>query len=344
MKKKGIDVSKHQGRIDWPAVRADGVEFAMIRAGYGMYEHQKDPWFDQNVRGAQSAGIHVGAYHYSYAKSVDDARREAELFLSWLSPHTLDYPAAFDIEDNSQIGLSPELLTEITETFCDRIAAAGFLPMVYANKYWLQNKLIYSRISRYELWLAHYVTATDYDKPHGIWQCTSRAQISGISGNCDLDWCYKDYAARISPPDSPAPQAGYGVCTANSVYVHYLPVAGNHAVLRKLNAGNEVTVFAQDAEWYIVRAGEHYGYVSVDYIQTNPAWGALTKACCTANSVRVRTQPDTSDSANIIRLLNAGNLVDILERRGDWLAVRAGDHVGYAHASYFTEEPPLSRT
>ena len=336
MKKKGIDVSKCQGRIDWPAVKRDGVEFAMIRAGYGMYDHQKDPFFDRNVRGAQAAGIHVGAYHYSYAKSLDDARREAELFLSWLSPHTLDYPAAFDIEDNSQIGLSPELLTSITETFCDRIAAAGYLPMVYANKYWLQNKLIDSRIRRYELWLAHYVTATDYDKPHGIWQCTSRAQIPGINGNCDLDWCYKDYAARTAPPDSPALQPRRGMCSADSVSVHYLPVAGNHAVLRMLNAGNEVTVFARDAGWAMVRAGEHYGYVSADYIQTDPPCGALATATCTANSVRVRTQPDTSDSANIIRLLNAGDTVQILEHRGDWLAVRAGDPIGYAHASYFS--------
>ena len=336
MKKKGIDVSKYQGRIDWPAVKRDGVEFAMIRAGYGMYPHQKDPFFDQNVRGAQAAGIHVGAYHYSYAKNVDDTRREAELFLSWLSPHTLDYPAAFDIEDNSQIGLSPELLTSITETFCDRIAAAGYLPMVYANKYWLQNKLIDSRISRYELWLAHYVTATDYDKPHGIWQCTSRAQIPGISGNCDLDWCYKDYAARTAPPDSPALQPRRGVCSADSVYVHYLPAMGNHAVLRMLNAGNEVTVFARDAAWTMVRAGEHYGYVSTDYIQTDPPCGALATASCIANSVRVRTQPDISDSANSIRLLHAGDTVEILEHRGEWLAVRAGDHIGYAHASYFT--------
>ena len=211
MKKKGIDVSKYQGRIDWPAVKRDGVEFAMIRAGYGMYPHQKDPFFDQNVRGAQAAGIHVGAYHYSYAKNVDDTRREAELFLSWLSPLTLDYPAAFDIEDNSQIGLSPELLTSITETFCDRIAAAGYLPMVYANKYWLQNKLIDSRISRYELWLAHYVTATDYDKPHGIWQCTSRAQIPA-------ETAISTGATRTMPPAphrrTPPPSSRGAECAA----------------------------------------------------------------------------------------------------------------------------------
>lgn len=194
---KGIDVSKYQGQIDWTAVRAGGVEFAMVRAGYGMYAHQKDPYFDQNVQGAQAAGIHVGAYHYSYAQSVEDARREAELFLSWIAPYSLDYPVAFDIEDGSQEGLSSETLTQIVETFCGIVEAAGYYTMVYANKYWLQHKLIYDRIKRWDIWLAHYAAVTDYDREHGIWQCSSREQIAGISGNCDLDWSYRDYPALI---------------------------------------------------------------------------------------------------------------------------------------------------
>ena len=210
---KGIDVSKYQGQIDWPAVRAGGVEFAMVRAGYGMYAHQKDPYFDQNVQGAQAAGVQVGAYHYSYAQSVEDARREAELFLSWIAPYSLDYPVAFDIEDGSQEGLSSETLTQIVETFCGIVEAAGYYTMVYANKYWLQHKLIYDRIKRWDIWLAHYAAVTDYDKEHGIWQCSSREQIAGISGNCDLDWSYRDYPALIREqglngfaPEQPAPE------------------------------------------------------------------------------------------------------------------------------------------
>lgn len=210
---KGIDVSKYQGQIDWTAVRADGVEFAMVRAGYGMYAHQKDPYFDQNVQGAQAAGVQVGAYHYSYAQSVEDARREAELFLSWLAPYSLDYPVAFDIEDGSQEGLSSETLTQIVEAFCGAVEAAGYYTMVYANKYWLQHKLIYDRIKRWDIWLAHYAAVTDYDREHGIWQCSSREQIAGISGNCDLDWSYRDYPALIREqglngcaPEQPAPE------------------------------------------------------------------------------------------------------------------------------------------
>ena len=213
MKIKGIDVSKYQGQIDWTAVRDGGVEFAMIRAGYGMYAHQKDPYFDQNVQGAQAAGVHVGAYHYSYAQSVEDARREAELFLSWIAPYSLDYPVAFDIEDGSQEGLSSETLTQIVEAFCGVVEAAGYYTMVYANKYWLQHKLIYDRIKRWDIWLAHYAAVTDYDKEHGIWQCSSREQIAGISGNCDLDWSYRDYPALIREqglngfaPEQPAPE------------------------------------------------------------------------------------------------------------------------------------------
>ena len=225
MKIKGIDVSKYQGQIDWTAVRDGGVEFAMIRAGYGMYAHQKDPYFDQNVQGAQAAGVHVGAYHYSYAQSVEDARREAELFLSWIAPYSLDYPVAFDIEDGSQEGLSSETLTQIVETFCGIVEAAGYYTMVYANKYWLQHKLIYDRIKRWDIWLAHYAAVTDYDKEHGIWQCSSREQIAGISGNCDLDWAYKDYAAMIggtAQPETPAaPDTAYHVGDVVTVSSYY---------------------------------------------------------------------------------------------------------------------------
>ena len=97
--------------------------------------------------------------------------------------------------------------------------------MVYTNKYWLQHKLIYDRIKRWDIWLAHYAAVTDYDKEHGIWQCSSREQIAGISGNCDLDWEYKDYAAMIggaAQPETPAvPDTAYHVGDVVTVSSYY---------------------------------------------------------------------------------------------------------------------------
>lgn len=96
---KGIDVSKHQGKIDWHRVKNSGVDFAILRAGYGKYDNQKDERFEENYSNAKNAGIKLGAYHYSYAKSVDDAKKEAEIFLKWISGKQFEYPVAFDVEE-----------------------------------------------------------------------------------------------------------------------------------------------------------------------------------------------------------------------------------------------------
>ena len=105
---KGIDVSKHNGSIDFNAVKASGVEFVIIRAGYGMYDNQKDPKFEENYAKAKAAGLHVGTYWYSYAKSVKEAEIEAEVCLRVIGGKQFDFPIYFDIEDPSQRGLGIE--------------------------------------------------------------------------------------------------------------------------------------------------------------------------------------------------------------------------------------------
>ena len=123
-KYKGIDVSKWQGDINWEKVRASGVEFAMLRAGFGRCQGQNDTSFERNYREAKKNGILVGAYHYSYAKTVSDAEKEAEYFLSLISGKSFEFPVAFDIEDNSQKNLSREEVSNIVEAFCGRTEKA----------------------------------------------------------------------------------------------------------------------------------------------------------------------------------------------------------------------------
>lgn len=138
---KGIDVSKHQGVIDWKKVKSDGIQFAMIRAGYGRFADQKDPKFSANYSGAKSAGVKVGAYHYSYATTVEQAKQEAETFLSWIKGKTFDYPVAFDIEDKTQAGLGKQLISDMIRAFCETVEAAGYYVCIYANKDWLVNRI-----------------------------------------------------------------------------------------------------------------------------------------------------------------------------------------------------------
>lgn len=172
-KYKGIDVSKWQGDINWEKVRASGVEFAMLRAGFGRCQGQNDTSFERNYREAKKNGILVGAYHYSYAKTVSDAEKEAEYFLSLISGKSFEFPVAFDIEDNSQKNLSREEISNIVEAFCGRTEKAGYFVSVYANLWWLNNKISDRVKERYDIWLAQWADAPSYGGKYGMWQYTS---------------------------------------------------------------------------------------------------------------------------------------------------------------------------
>lgn len=193
MSKKGIDVSKWQGDIDWQKVKESGVEFAIIREGYGKESPtQVDKKFEQNYQGAKSAGIGVGVYHYSYADSVEDAVKEAEFCLKNIKGKQLEYPVVFDIEDKEQLKLNNRQRTDIVKAFCQTIENAGYYVMIYCNLNWWNTYLYKDELARYDLWLAQW----GVDAPSvscGIWQYSESGKVNGISGNVDLDIAYKDY-------------------------------------------------------------------------------------------------------------------------------------------------------
>ena len=153
---KGIDVSKHQGKIDWKRVKASGVDFAVLRAGYGKYDNQKDEFFEENYKNAKQEGIKVGAYHYSYAKSVEDAKKEAEIFLKWIDGKQLEYPVAFDVEEKNQSERGKQFVSDIIRAFCETVERAGYYVCIYANKYWLENYIDDDCKKKYDTWLAQW--------------------------------------------------------------------------------------------------------------------------------------------------------------------------------------------
>lgn len=201
--KKGIDVSKWQGKIDWEKVKKAGVEFAMIRAGYGRHARYKDEYFERNYLGAKAAGIYVGAYHYSYANTVDKAKQEAELFLSWLKGKQFDYPVCLDLEDPSLKKLGRKSLTAIADCFLSHVESRGYYVCLYSNKDWLKNYLDSGYLlKKYDLWLALWPSSgrpdTDRSNECGIWQYTDKGRVTGIQGNVDLNVSYKDYPSIIT--------------------------------------------------------------------------------------------------------------------------------------------------
>lgn len=197
MEFRGIDVSKWQGNIDWNRVKASGVDFAILRAGYGSVASQKDPTFEDNYQNAKAAGIPVGAYHYSYAKDIAGAKREAQTFLEWIKGKQLEYPVVFDIEESATYNLGRNTVSEIIKTFCSIVEAAGYYVSVYTNKNWLDHVVSDEVKSKYDTWLAQWTSTPSYVGPYGMWQYTSSGTVDGISGRVDMDIAYKNYPEII---------------------------------------------------------------------------------------------------------------------------------------------------
>lgn len=194
---QGVDVSCWQRQIDWDKVKDNSkIKFAMIRTGFGRNEpKQKDSWFDTNYENAKKANIDVGAYHYSYAKTVQDALNEAEFCLSIINNRQLEYPVAFDIEDPSQYKVNRRTLTNICKAFCERIRQAGYMPMIYSNKMFIENHLYAKELfPKYDLWFSNW---NSYPCLYcQMWQYTDKGRIKGINNGVkivDLNYCYKDY-------------------------------------------------------------------------------------------------------------------------------------------------------
>lgn len=194
---KGIDVSVHNGTIDWQKVKSDGIQFAILRAGYGRLESQKDARFEENYKNAKAAGVPVGAYWYSYAMSEDEARLEADVFLSVIKGKQFEFPVYFDVEEKKQFDLGKEKVSAIMRAFLEKIEAAGYFVGLYGSASSLTTLTADDIKNRYTIWLAHWVEKTNYDGAYALWQYSEKGSVSGISGNVDLDICNKDFPTII---------------------------------------------------------------------------------------------------------------------------------------------------
>ena len=197
MKIKGIDVSKHNGTIDWKKVKNDGVEFAIIRIGYGGSAPVKDEKFEENYKNARANGLDVGVYIYSYADTLNDAKIEANAVINWLGGRDLELPVYFDIEDKKQSILGNTLRTNIVKTFCDMIEDAGYWAGIYANKSWLTSKLNMNELNVYTVWVAQWSNTNTYKGSYAMWQYTSDGSVNGISGRVDMNYQVKELGGKL---------------------------------------------------------------------------------------------------------------------------------------------------
>ena len=218
---KGIDVSKHNGTIDWQKAKASGsVDFAVIRAGYGKLISQKDVQFERNYAECKKYNIPVGCYWYSYAHSVSEIQTEARVFLEVIKGKQFEYPVYLDFEEKSQFALGKSTCTAMAKAFLDILEKAGYYAGMYCSTYYLTNYFDDSVKDRYTIWLAHVnVSKPTYTKAYDIWQYSWNGKVDGItggSGKVDMNYCYKEDFPEIikkaglngftKASDTPAPE------------------------------------------------------------------------------------------------------------------------------------------
>lgn len=190
---KGIDVSEFQGQIDWDKVKADGVEFAILRVGFGMdLKSQDDKYIERNISECERLGIPIGVYLFSYANTTAKASSEAEHTLRLIAGHKMPIGVWYDIEDNNTSGsVSKSTLTNIINKYCSIIKEAGYDVGIYASLSWLNNKIDNSLQEKYPIWVAQYYKECQYKKDYLIWQYSSSGKVGGISGKVDMNYYYR---------------------------------------------------------------------------------------------------------------------------------------------------------
>ena len=197
----GIDVSYYQGGIDWRAVAADGIDFAIIRCGYRGYgagSLYEDVRFRENIEGARAAGLDVGIYFFSQALTVEEALEEAAYTLALIDGYDVTFPVVFDWEQVTSAGsrsANPDwkAVTDCTVAFCDAIAAAGYTPMTYFNVSMAYLRLDMKRIEAYPAWLAWYHDYPGYIYDYQMWQYSSTGRVAGIQSNVDMNICFVNF-------------------------------------------------------------------------------------------------------------------------------------------------------
>lgn len=202
--KKGIDVSKYQGEIDWEAVKNDGVDYAIIRVGIRGYSEGgilEDEFFRQNIEGAIANDIPVGVYFFTQALNGEEALEEANFVIEMLQGYSLTYPVYLDIEDVKKEncrtnGLTAAERTDNAKVFLEAIREAGYQPAIYGNMKTFLLMLDLAALEQYDKWFAGYTLPIYYPYEYKMLQYSEKGRVAGISGQVDINICFKDYTGQ----------------------------------------------------------------------------------------------------------------------------------------------------
>lgn len=267
----GIDVSMWQADVDWSKVKASGIDFAIIRAGYGKEYDQEDPYFDKNIVNAQKNGIDCGVYWYSYADTVADAYKEAEVCYSIIKEYNYEYPVYFDIEESKHASMTTAEVSAITEAFCSTLKNKGYSVGIYSYANFLSTKIYASVLQKYEVWVAHVgVSAPAYSGKYGIWQYSFTGKVNGINGDVDLNYGYVNYADISTPVQTTTTTTTTTYSSTTTSVVSETTVKNGINVSMWQGDVNWSKVKESGTEFAIIRAGYGKEYSQEDpYFDTN---------------------------------------------------------------------------
>ena len=191
----GIDVSYHQGDIDWEQVKASGIDFVMMRVGYRGYGESgklvEDTNFQANIRGAEAAGLDIGVYFFSQALNLEEVEEEVAFLLERIEGHEITMPVVYDweyVSDEARTAnMDARTLTDCSKYFCQLVEEAGYQPMVYFNRHQAANLLYLEELTDYPFWLAAYTDRMAFPYKVDMWQYTDSGRVPGIEGYVDVD-------------------------------------------------------------------------------------------------------------------------------------------------------------
>ncbi|WP_283694318.1 GH25 family lysozyme [Clostridium perfringens] len=308
---KGIDVSEHQGRINWEQVK-DHVDFVMLRAGYGR--NNIDKQFIRNIEECNRLCIPVGIYWFSYAWNTEMARNEARYVLEAIKGYKVDYPISYDLEydtlnyaKKNGVTIGKRLATDMINAFCSTIEQAGYKAMNYANPDFINNKF-YNNEVNYPLWLAWYGVSEDRAKAYNpsMWQYSESGSIPGIGTNSvDMNYCYKDFLKKDFTLEN--------ATTCNVDTELNIRAKGNVSsyIVGKIPAGERFRIKWVDSDylgWYYIEYQGITGYVIQDYVEKLQ----MATTCNVDSVLNVRAEGNTS--SNIVATINPGEVFRI-----DWV-------------------------
>lgn len=238
---KGIDLSTYQKNVDYSKLKKQGIDFAIIRCGYGKDFNQKDNMFEEHYKGLQEAGIKVGVYHYSYCTSLENSTKEAKYCLELIKGKEFDLPVFYDLEDRLTKVLGKNTITKIALNFCRIIEEAGYKAGVYANLDWFTNYIDkYALIDEgYKIWLAQWqVSKPTANFPYQFWQYTNSLKIDGIKGKVDGNYC-EEKEIIINKPKKEEPKTNLLDSTLELLAIKTINGGFGNGDQRKQNLGDK---------------------------------------------------------------------------------------------------------